>query len=236
MAIMNSVRRLFTRRHPVELKVSHLQDPDGDPIGLVVSEEDGEPSSCEDEQPLNEDFINQPMAVLGRIEQALEANTSSGTALVASTQKIPEVARTLSSLCEGQKELVELTRTLHQDQHSRSEAERATTERIGDSLDRQNETLGLVQRQLDANHQVAAQTAEHLTSVSEGLTESMNASRRTAEAMSALVGEMRTRDARTAERFSRLQGWMVACIVAGLAALIAAVTLTWVIFSGPTSL
>lgn len=237
MAIMNSVRRLFTRRRPMELTVTHRQDLEGDPMDLILSA-NGEDQTPEDGFSLTttpesdpEEHANEPLAVLGRIEQALEQSTTSGTALVESAQKLPEVARSLSSLSERQKELVELTRNLHDIQQSRSETERATNERLSDSLDRQSETLSLVQRQLDANHQIASQTAEHLAQVSEGLSESMNASRRTGEAMSALVGELRTREARTAERFTRLQGWMIACTIAGLATIISAITLAWVILS-----
>jgi len=236
MAIMNSVRRLFTRRQPMDLSVSQHQDLDGEAVDLVLSEDhDGALHTVVDdggEASEGEQEANQPLAVLGRIQQAIEESRTSGSALVESAQRLPEVARTLASLSEGQKELVELTRSIQEIQKTAGQTQEATSERLSDSLDRQSETLGLVQRQLDANHQVAAQTAQQLTTVSEGLTESLNASRRTAEAMSALVGEMRSRDARTAERFGRLQGWMLACTIAGLGVIIAAVTLAWVALSG----
>lgn len=235
MAIMNSVRRLFSRRRPLELTVTPLTEhEESNPMDMILAGNGEHPEGSNlptdlESQPENQ--ANEPLAVLGRIEQALEESKSSGTALVESAQRLPEVARSLASLSDRQQELVELTRNLHELEKSRGEEQQTNNHRLSESLDRQNETLGLVQRQLDANHQIAAQTAEHLTRVSDGLAESMNASRRTAEAMSALVGELRTRDARNAERFSRLQGWMLACMIAGLATVIAAVTLAWILIS-----
>ena len=246
MAIMNSVRKLFARRRPMDLSISQQQDLQGESVDLVIAgehthdiqgQDGGENAQGEHKDvpaTIQQDEQNQPLAVLGRIEQAIEESRSSGSALVESAQRLPEVARSLSSLGESQRELVELTRSLQESQKASNEIQQAMSDRLCESFDRQSETLGLVQRQLDANHQIAAQTAQNLTSISEGLTESMNASRRTAEAMSTLVGEMRSREARTAERFSRLQGWMLGCTIAAIGVIVAAVTLAWVVFSGST--
>ena len=65
-----------------------------------------------------------------------------------------------------------------------------------------------------------------------GLSESITTNRRTGEAMTALVSELRTNSAQQEARFGRLQGWMITCVIACLATVVASVTLAWVALAG----
>ena len=230
MAIMKSVRRLFSKREPLELSVS--QSPDqGSDSSSVVLEPSVPPSNTE--QPHTDLIPTEPleaMNTLNRIEESMRESGVTHTAMLTALEQLPELTRHASTASERHIELNELMRGLASAQHESGIAQRETTEHMSQCLDRHNEMLGLVQRQLDANHQIATHTAEHLSSLSETLQKSMAIQQKTGEAMCTMADQFRTREETISKRFSRIQGWLIACIIASIGTVIAAVTLAWILF------
>ena len=240
MPIMQTMRRLFARRTPIEMSVQRKHHPrldhqvlleDGDqPDDLLTPATGGTTELAAS----NEDAPTEaPAAILTRIDDAMQEGRDFSARLMESIDSLPESTNNaLRTLAQRQDTLIELAREIADAERARGEAEQASARELTEVLGTHSETLGLVQRQLDANHQVAAATAERLEDMGRGLTESITTNRRTGEAMTALVGELRSTSAQQDARIGRLQGWMIACVIACLATVLASVTLAWVALAG----
>ncbi len=235
MAIMKSVRRLFSKRAPLELTISTSPSENGEPPNVVL-----EPvSTSEDDTPASSDLsAPDPLDAMNSISRIEESICESGTtqaAMLETLQQLPELNRHASLASERQQELNELIRGLATAEHERGAMAKETTQHISECLDRHNDTLALVQRQLDANHQIASHNAEHLSSLSEAIRSSITTQHKTGEAVCAMADQFRIREAKMSAKFSRIQGWLIASIIASMGTLIAAVTLAWIIFGSKTT-
>ena len=231
MPLINSVRKVFTRRRPLELTVTHrATGTDGPPAMILAESISTEPleAAIKFEQ---EPEPTEPLAVLGRIEQAFEDDRDARNALADHIAQLPTAVNALTTLADRQQRLVELTRSISDQGRAAADCAARHAELLQSSFDRQTDTIGLIQRQLDANHQLASHTADHLARLGEGLFESTQTNRRTSDALTAIVDQAKTRGAQQDAQFRRLQGWMIATAVASIATVIAAVTLAWVVLS-----
>jgi len=144
--------------------------------------------------------------------------------LPASLQSLPEMARQQARLGEA------LTTALVQ-QRSRDQTIEDMLRRIADGVGHQVDTFGLVQQQLDLNHQAAQRVADGVTSLSGGIGELATGQRRNADALQSILDQARQRD----EALERIQGrlhlWLV--VVTGIAAgsLLACLLLAWALIA-----
>jgi hypothetical protein len=233
MPLINSVRKLFTRRRPLELTVTHRATGTDGPPAMILAESISTESleAAIEFEPEPESEPTEPLAVLGRIEQAFEDDRDARNALADHIAQLPTAVEALTTLADRQQRLVELTRSISDQGRAAADCAARHAELLQSSFDRQTDTIGLIQRQLDANHQLASHTADHLARLGEGLFESTQTNRRTSDALTAIVDQAKTRGAQQDAQFRRLQGWMIATAVASIATVIAAVTLAWVVLS-----
>jgi hypothetical protein len=257
MALLQSVRRWFTREQPLELNISNLisesvatstPSPRTESrfrsakisVATMVDELDRAESARfpdldpDDTSPDTEVQAPtatppHPLASMSRIEGAISEGRAAQDRIAESVSSVPRAILAFDQAATRQQHLLEILEGLasqHQEQSGRSTV---AMERMTESIERSSEVAGLVQRQLDANHQIALETVARLDQVSHAISESNQTSRAVGEAMAAMIGEIRDRDLAQEERSSVLQGWIVASVVGCIAASAAALALAWAV-------
>ena len=218
MPILKSFRRLFGANQPVEIDISDSTPPaTGEVSDALAPVTDPGPG------------VIDAFEVLGRVESAIESGRRIQDQALRSIEAIPRAVTELERVGSGQTDLIEAVRELGTNQERRAEAESAVLSRLADLLDRESALFGLVQQQLDANHQLAEETAKRLDQLGSSLHETARTNRATAEAMEALTSDLRTREQRSEERAGVMQGWIVTCVVACIAATVASIALAWAV-------
>lgn len=216
MALFTRVRRLFIPERPVEIDISS-------PARAEVLDDELATDASTTSSP------NQAMELLGRIETRLQDGRDAQDRTLKAIDGLPAAVDHLARVSTRQEELVTAVRELGHAQRQRSESEVAVLDRLSDLVDRESALLSLVQRQLDANHEIVQHTAGRLEELAAAVTETSRTNRVTAEAMEAMVGEMQARERRSEERTGAMQGWIVTCVVACIAATAAALALAWAV-------
>ena len=277
MALLQSVRRWFTRDQPLDLEVSNLitepmpasheaagaesgfksarvstttmvddldqaesarfaeKEPDESLVDLETPVSSvrpprplpSEPSASSSLASTPSDVT--PLASMNRIEGAINEGRAAQDRIAESVSNLPRAISALDQAAARQQHVLDLLEGLashHQDQAGRSTV---AIERMTESIERSHEVTGLVQRQLDANHQIAIETVARLDQVSHAISESNQTSRAVGEAMAAMINEIRDRDQAQEERAGVLQGWIVASVVGCIAASAAALALAWAV-------
>lgn len=229
--------------HPASLvPAPHVDSgPSGDPVGSIETSPSGsEPPEARRRTtaptdgstiPVDADGTTDPpedpRAAIRRIEEALNSGRDSQAAIAEAVGKVKPAATAIVQMAERQQRLLELA----EEQASRSNRHEdrtiETIDRMNEHLDRSNEVTGLVQRQLDANHEIVRETASRLDQVAVAIDEGRRASEAIGTAMSAMLEEMKRRDEAHETRSGVLQGWIVASVVACIAATGAALALAW---------
>ena len=218
MPILKSFRRLFGANQPVEIDISDSPAPaTGEVSDALTPVSDPGPG------------VIDAFEVLGRVESAIESGRRIQDQALRSIEAIPRAVTELERVGSGQADLIEAVRELGTNQEQRAEAESAVLSRLADLLDRESALFGLVQQQLDANHQLAEETAKRLDQLGSSLHETARTNRATAEAMEALTSDLRAREQRSEERAGAMQGWIVTCVVACIAATVASIALAWAV-------
>jgi chromosome segregation ATPase len=216
MAILARVRRLFRPESPVEIDISDRAR--GDVI------DDGTLTTGHEDVTTNRPDA---MDLLARIETRLDEGRAAQDRALAALHSLPTATEHLARLSTRQDDLLATLKELGQANRQRTDAEAAVLTRLGDLLDRESALFGLVQQQLDANHQIVEHTAGRLEQLAAAVTEASRTNRVTGEAMEAMVVEMREREKRAEDRAGAMQGWIVTCVVACIAATAAALALAW---------
>ena len=144
--------------------------------------------------------------------------------LPASLQSLPEMSRQQARLGEA------LTTALVQ-QRARDQTIEDMLRRIADGVGHQVDTFGLVQQQLDLNHQAAQRVADGVTSLSGGIGELATGQRRNADALQAILEHAGRREESMERLQARLHAWLLT--VTGIAAgsLLACLLLAWALIS-----
>ena len=173
------------------------------------------------------DAPEDPRAAMRRIEEALNSGRDSQAAIAEAVGKVRPAAAAIEQMAERQQRLLELAERQVADAGRRDDRTIETIERMNENLGRSNEVTGLVQRQLDANHEIVRETVTRLDQVAVSIDEGRRASEAIGVAMSAMVDEMKRRDEAHETRNGVLQGWVVASVVACIAATGAALALAW---------
>lgn len=219
MAILERVRRLLRPETPVEIDISDRNRGEHAPQEVLsVTDASSDP-----------DAPQQAMTLLDRIETGLREGREIQDRGLRAIEQLPASMEQLATVATRQEELVLAVRELGQAQRQRAESESAVLDRLSDLVDRESALLALVQRQLDANHEIVQHTAGRLEELSAAVTEGVRTNRVTAEAMEAMVGEMQARETRSEDRANAMQGWIVTCVVACIAATAASLALAWAV-------
>ncbi len=225
MAILSRVRRLFRPASPVEIDLSH-----------AAPESVGEPEIADaaPDTSLDAEAAGriEAMAILNRLENCLHEGRATQDRTLAALQALPTANDHLARLSNRQDDLLAVLKELGQSTRQRSDAEAAVLTRLSDLLDRESALFGLIQQQLDANHQIVEHTAGRLDELSAAVTEAARTTRVTGEAMEAMIGEIRDRERRAEERAGAMQVWIITCVVACIAATAAALALAWSVLGG----
>ena len=109
---------------------------------------------------------------MNRIEGAINEGRAAQDRIAESVSNLPRAISALDQAAARQQHVLDLLEGLashHQDQAGRSTV---AIERMTESIERSHEVTGLVQRQLDANHQTAIETVARLDQVSHAISES----------------------------------------------------------------
>jgi chromosome segregation ATPase len=230
MPLINSVRKLFMRRRPLELSITHRATGTDGPHPMLLIDSEPPPLTLDPSTALPAD-PDEPLAVLNRIESVLEDDRDAHVGLRESVAHLPQAISSMNVLAERQQTLIEVTRSMAD--HHRTTVTMATqhAEHLRESLERQSDTMGLIQRQLDANHQVASHAAETLNQLGECLRTSTHTTQRTGEAMNALAQSLASHRNEQDASFQRLQGWMIATAIACIATVLASAGLGWVLLT-----
>lgn len=277
MALLQSVRRWFTRDQPLDLEVCNLitepasasRDAAGSESGfkpaklsatMMVDDLDRAESARFSDQESAEVSIDPdtpvssvrpprpfpseasasnplasppsdatPLASMNRIEGALNEGRAAQDRIAESVSNLPRAISALDQAAARQQHVLDLLEGLASHHQGQSDRSTAAIEQMTESIERSHEVAGLVQRQLDANHQVAIETVARLDQVSHAISESNQTSRAVGEAMAAMINEIRDRDQAQEERAGVLQGWIVASVVGCIAASAAALALAWAV-------
>ena len=226
MPIIKSVRNLFSRRAPIELNVS-APPMAGDPGEVLLDDPPAAaPAEADSTTPSDEAH-----AALQRLEQPSEEAQAATEAMAIAAEHLPKANNTLHSIEHRQHAIQELLRGLLETERNRAESDQEAAGKLHAVLKTHADTMGLVQQQLDLNHQVSSTTAERLQDLAQGLAESANGTRQTGKAVHALVNEIKQQNLLQEERMGILQGWIIACVIACIATVIAGITLAIVALS-----
>lgn len=179
--------------------------------------------------PPTSDDLEDPRSAMRRIEAALTAGRDSQAAIAEAVGKVQPAAAAVEQMAERQQRLLEVAERQAADATRRDDRVIETIERMDENLGRSNEVAGLVQRQLDANHEIVRETVVRLDQVAVAIDEGRRASEAIGAAMSTMVEEMKRRDEAHETRNGVLQGWIVASVVACIAATGAALALAWAV-------
>ena len=219
MAILARFRRLLRPETPVEIDIPHHDRTEvlsEDALGNLAQEGETAPA-------------NPAMELLDRIESGLQEGRETQDRAARALEHLPASLEHLGTVAIRQEELILAVRELGQSQRQRAESESAVLDRLSDLVDRESALLALVQRQLDANHEIIQHTAGRLEELGAAVTETSRTNRVTAEAMEAMVGEMQAREKRSEDRAGAMQGWIVTCVIACIAATAASLALAWAV-------
>lgn len=194
--------------------------------GTIRPAEDAmEPTAAATDPDTPED----PRSAMRRIEEALISGRDSQAVIAEAVGKVRPAAAAIEQMSEHQRRLLEVAEGQAAEAGRRDDRTIGAIERMNEHLGRSNEVTGLVQRQLDANHEIVRETVTRLDQVAVAIDEGRRASEAIGVAMSAMVDEMRRRDEAHETRNGVLQGWIVASVVACIAATGAALALAWAV-------
>ena len=121
--------------------------------------------------------------------------------------------------------------SLQESNQRRTENQTAVFDRLTDRIERETALFELIQSQLDANQQSSEKTSVRLGEVATAIHETSRINRVTGKAMVAMIAEIRDREKRAEDRAGVLQGWVITCVVACIAATAASIALAWAVLA-----
>jgi hypothetical protein len=146
-------------------------------------------------------------------------------------ERLPESLQSLPEIARQQARLGEAIGSALVQQRIRDQGIEEILRRIAEGVGQQTSTFGLVQQQLDLNHEAAQRVAEGVTSLSQGVGELSTGQRRNADALTQMLEQFRSHDMAIDRITARMQVWLVfaTSIAAGTA--IACLLLAWALLT-----
>jgi X-X-X-Leu-X-X-Gly heptad repeat protein len=146
-------------------------------------------------------------------------------------ERLPESLQSLPEIARQQARLGEAIGSALVQQRMRDQSIEEILRRIAEGVGQQTSTFGLVQQQLDLNHEAARRVADGVTSLAEGVGELSTGQRRNAEALNQMLDQARAHDAAIDRVTARLQLWLVFATSVAAGATIACLLLAWALLS-----
>ena len=147
-------------------------------------------------------------------------------------EQLPQSLQTLPEIARQQARLGEAIGTALVQQRARDQSIEDILRRIADGVGRQTDTFGVVQQQLDLNHQAAQRVADGVTSLSQGVGELSTGQRRNADALQGILDHTREHDSEMQRIQGRLHLWLVFATSIAAGSLIACMLLAWAMLRG----
>jgi X-X-X-Leu-X-X-Gly heptad repeat protein len=147
-------------------------------------------------------------------------------------ERLPESLQSLPEIARQQARLGEAIGGALVQQRMRDQTIEETLRRIAEGVGHQTDTFGLVQQQLDLNHQAAQRVAEGVTSLASGVGELSTGQRRNADALVGMLEQVRSHDQAIDRLVSRMQVWLVFATSIAAGSLIACLLLAWAVLRG----
>ncbi len=237
MSVLKGLRRMFGQSQVVELDATAVPPSTTDPSDPSdpVQDVDVTGKTAEAIKSMIGDNLPQQSSrpdaqeMLASIEAALASGREVQDRTLAAFDRLPRSLSELARLGSGQDELVRILREVQSGMERTAEDDREFKTRLSDLLEREHALFGLIQQQLDANHEASALTASKLDDLSTAVRETAETNQRTASALAAVVEELRVQEKRHDERVGVVQGWIITCVVACIGATAAALALAWTV-------
>lgn len=219
MTLFKKFRRLFPTTAPLEIKV--------DPEGQMVVEDSIEPPVA----PTQSLVVPDPLPAIQRLESTLQAGRDVQDRTLEAIKDVPAVASQLRTMTAGYDQVTKMIASLQESDQRRTENQTAVFDRLTDRIERETALFELIQSQLDANQQSSEKTSVRLGEVATAIHETSRINRVTGKAMVAMIAEIRDREKRAEDRAGVLQGWVITCVVACIAATAASIALAWAVLA-----
>jgi hypothetical protein len=142
-------------------------------------------------------------------------------------QRLPDSLQALPEIARQQARLGEAIATALVQSRQRDEAIEGILERIASGVAHQTDTFGLVQQQLDLNHQAAQRIAEAVATLSQGVGDLSSGQRRNSDALVGLLDRLRDRDEKIGKIQNRIHLWILFSTALACGSLIAVLLLAW---------
>lgn len=146
-------------------------------------------------------------------------------------ERLPESLQSLPEIARQQSRLGEAIGSALVQQRIRDQGIEEILRRIAEGVGQQTSTFGLVQQQLDLNHEAAQRVAEGVTSLSQGVGELSTGQRRNADALLQMLDQFRAHDTAIDRITARMQVWLVFATSVAAGATIACLLLAWALLT-----
>jgi hypothetical protein len=141
---------------------------------------------------------------------------------------LPQTMGALPELVRQQTRLADLVAQQLMYTRQRDEQVEKTLARITQGVEQQRDVLGLVQQQLDMNHESALKVAEGVTTLASAVVQLQATTDRSAAALQGLLEKTSDRDAGVQRLHTQLQNWMLFVAILACLTLVGAVILFWI--------
>lgn len=144
-------------------------------------------------------------------------------------RQLPESLQALPEIARQQARLGEAIATALVQSRQRDESIESILQRIATGVSQQTDTFGLVQQQLDLNHQAAQRIAEAVATLSQGVGDLSSGQRRNSDALVGLLDRLRERDETVGKIQNRLHLWLLFSTAVACGSMIAVLLLAWAV-------
>jgi hypothetical protein len=213
-AFLASLRRLFTG--PDEPAAARRTTGGG--VDRIDGSATPVPADSQEIVSMARDF----RAFLDLQEQRQQELARVVAALPQSMGALPELVRQQTRLGDLVAQQLMLTR-------QRDDQVEKTLARITQGVEQQRDVMGLVQQQLDLNHESALKVAEGVTTLAGAVVQLQETTDRSAQALQRLLDRTTERDAGVQRLHSTLQKWMLFIAILACMTLVGAVFLTMIV-------
>jgi ketosteroid isomerase-like protein len=141
---------------------------------------------------------------------------------------LPQTMGALPELVRQQTRLADLVAQQLMYTRQRDEQVEKTLARITQGVEQQRDVLGLVQQQLDMNHESAMKVAEGVTTLASAVVQLQSTTDRSSAALQGLLERTTERDAGVQKLHTQLQNWMLFVAILACLTLVGAVILFWI--------
>jgi hypothetical protein len=145
---------------------------------------------------------------------------------------LPQTMGSLPELVRQQTRLADLVAQQLMHTRQRDEQVEKTLARITQGVEQQRDVMGLVQQQLDLNHESAMKVADGVTTLANAVVHLQGTTDRSSAALQGLLERTTERDAGIQKLHTSLQNWMLFVSILACMTLFGGVILAWIALEG----